>query len=820
LKIVPGDFIMSKMVSLFFVLVIGLLSLAGCTAVEEDNSTAEPAAAPLAAVGNSVEATPALRETEVAVSPPQATIAAPATPSGNTYHVANNGDDGSDGSEGSPWLTIQYAVDNVQPGDLILVHAGTYAGARIELSGTAVAPITLRANNGETVLINRPGPNNKHDSNLELETWEGDETVAYWVIEGLEVADAPNWGIDMRGSDVAHSHHITIRGNSVHDNGWDGGTTGIFAAFTDDVTIEANESYHNGEHGIYVNNSSDRFTIRGNTVHDNANSGIHLNGDLESGGDGVMTDGLVENNIIYNNGAGGGAGINMDGVSSSIILNNLLYQNHASGIAIFQENGAECSQNNRIWHNTILMPDDGRWALIIAAPDCINNQLYNNIFYSDHSFRGSINLPAASVTGLESDYNIVVDRFTTDDGDTILTLADWQALGYDAHSFTAVPSQLFANPAAQDFHLFAGSVAVDNGRSLPTTITDLEGHPRPVGDGPDSGAYEFQGGGEEAVYLPTVAADSSAAAPAGHIHYTLSSDMHLYRLDAANPAAPQDLTLALNALASGADEWSNLSPDGAWLLLSSERDFDAECVGWACLVLLPTDLSGSEVLRTSAGVVHPEGFSAVASGGDLVVYVGGDGPHAHDLYAVTRQGSGWSDPLPLTAVSSYDTHTQPAISSDGRKVLFNCDPDLQDGQEGTAVCEVNTDGTNFHTVIGPEDGPGGTATNALRHADYAPDGAIVDGAIVDGSIVFEADWYGEQIWRLPAGSSTPLPVTDTFNNDNTPCVLPDGRIVSLWLDRAGGNGGHEIKLMTADGSDYVMALTDLDVFDLGLGCGE
>ena len=299
-------------------------------------------------------------------------------------------------------------------------------------------------------------------------------------------------------------------------------------------------------------------------------------------------------------------------------------------------------------------------------------------------------------------------------------------------------------------------------------------------------------------------------APAGHIHYTLGDDQHLYRLDVANPTVPQDLTLALNALANGADEWSNLSPDGNWVLLGSERDFDPECAGWACLVLLPVNFASSEVLRTPEGIIHPEGFSAIASDGNLVVYVGGDGPHAQDLFAVTRQGSAWSTPLLLTADSSYDAHTQPAISADGSTILMNCDPDLQDGQEGTAVCTVNSDATNFHTIIAPEDGPSGTATNALRHPDYA----------LDGSIVFEADWNGEQIWRLTAGSHTPIQITDIFNNDNSPCVLPDGHIVSLWLDRPSGNGGHELKIMTADGSDYMIALADADVFDLGLGCGE
>lgn len=735
-------------------------------------------------------------------------------PTAATYHVASNGSDGQDGSAEHPWLTIQHAVDAIQPGDVILVHAGTYAGARIEQSGTAVAPMTLRANGSDVVLINQPGPNNKHDSNLELETWEGDGIVAYWVIEGLEVANAPNWGIDVRGSDGAHSHHITIRGNTVHDNGIGSVDTGIFAAFTDDVLIENNESYGNGEHGIYVNNSSDRFVIRNNRVHDNANSGIHLNGDLSAGGDGVMTDGLVANNIIYNNGTGGGAGINMDGVSDSIILNNLIFQNHASGIAIFQENGAECSQNNRVWHNTILMPDDGRWALIIAKPECINNQLYNNIFYSDHSYRGSINIPATAVTGLESDYNVVVDRFTTDDGDSILTLAQWQGLGYDLHSFIATPAQLFVNATTHDYHLRAESPAIDKGRSLPAVTTDREGNPRPAGSGYDIGAYEFQTtqSMEEASYLPTVMSDTAVTSTPqnGHILYTLADDQHLYRVDTSTYTL-EDITPVLNQFANGSDEWANISPDGSWLLLSSERGFSQDCVGWACLVLLPANLATAELLTIPGGsVIHSEGFSAVAAGGDLVVYPYGDGPHALDLWAVTRQGSGWSTPVLLTADSPYDAHTQPAISADGSTVLFNCDPDLQDGQEGTAVCEVHRDGTEFHTVIGPQDGPGGTAANALRHADYAP----------DGSIVFEADWYGEQIWRLPVGATTPVQVTDAFNNDNTPCVLPDGRIASLWLDRPGGSGTHELKIMDAAGNDYVMVLTDFDVFDLGLGCGK
>ena len=318
------------------------------------------------------------------------------------------------------------------------------------------------------------------------------------------MAGSPGWGIDIRGSEEGKSHHLIVRGNRVHDNGLASGKTGIFSAFTDDLLIEDNETFHNGEHGIYVNNSSDRFTIRGNRAHHNAACGIHLNGDLSMGGDGVMADGLIENNIIYENGAKGGAGINMDGVADTLVRNNLLYGNHASGIAIFQQDGGVCSQRNRVLNNTILMPADGRWAITLGDAACVSNQIINNILYSAHSYRGSINLPQATVSGLQSDYNIVVDRFTVNDGDSVINLAAWQALGYDAHSFIVAPGALFADPAADDYHLRAGSPAINAGTPRADVAADLDGRARPVGGGYDIGAYEYAS--ISSVFLPLLIA--------------------------------------------------------------------------------------------------------------------------------------------------------------------------------------------------------------------------------------------------------------------------------------------------------------------------
>lgn len=205
-----------------------------------------------------------------------------------------------------------------------MVNPGVYTGMRIETSGAPGAWIRLKGAGPQAVRIIEPGPNNKHDSNVEIETGEGDGTVAYWIIEGIEVGFAPNWGIDVRGNSFNHSHHIKIQDNLVRENGVASVKSGIFFAFTDHVTVRNNESWGNGEHGLYLSNSGDHFTVRRNDFSQNERCGIHMNGDLSQGVDGMISHGRVDGNRIDRNGREGCAGINMDGVTDTIISNNLI----------------------------------------------------------------------------------------------------------------------------------------------------------------------------------------------------------------------------------------------------------------------------------------------------------------------------------------------------------------------------------------------------------------------------------------------------------------------------------------------------------------
>jgi parallel beta-helix repeat protein len=361
-----------------------------------------------------------------------------------TFYVSPTGVDKNPGTAGAPWATLQHAVDTITPGDIILVESGTYVGCRISNSGTEQAPKTLKAAPGAKVLINAPGPQNKHNSVVEIEN-NNKLKITDWVVGGVEITNSPRYGIHLRVS-----NRITIDGNHVHDSR----VTGIFTSFSDHVLIENNESDHNGEHGIYHSNSSVYGVIRANRSHHNASAGIHLNGDLSQGPPGLIQFTTVESNLIWENGLKGASGINCDGVDNSTFRYNVLTNNHANGISLYAVDAVHSSSHNKVYNNTIIMAPNSRWAINIpddgAAPPPVGNDVQFNVLYTPDKDHGSILTWSPNVPGFVSDHNTVVGRFSTNGGSTILTQAQWQALGYDKHSVLAPANCqgcLASNPA-------------------------------------------------------------------------------------------------------------------------------------------------------------------------------------------------------------------------------------------------------------------------------------------------------------------------------------------------------------------------------------
>jgi MYXO-CTERM domain-containing protein len=383
-----------------------------------------------------------------------------------TYHVAPNGNDAADGSTPTPWATIQHAADRVHPGDTVLVSAGTYSGFVVSASGNATARITFTGDGA----VNIDGAATANRDAIEVDG-------GYVTIQGFTVTHAARAGISVITSD-----HVTIRNNKTDQNAkW-----GIFTAFANDVDIENNEASRSGaQHGIYDSNASDGAVIRGNKVWGNAMCGIHMNGDISQGGNGLITNALVENNYIYDNGTLGGSAINGDGVQHATIRNNVLDGNHASGVSLYQIDAAAPSIGNVVVNNTIRMATNARFAINIQDGST-NNTLVNNILLDAAPNRGAIDIDTASLPGLVSDHNTGTDAWSIDG--TVSTLAAWKSrTGGDAHSFVATEAQLFATGKLE---LRDGSPAIDAGQATDAPATDFAGTARPQGAGFDIGAYE------------------------------------------------------------------------------------------------------------------------------------------------------------------------------------------------------------------------------------------------------------------------------------------------------------------------------------------
>jgi hypothetical protein len=399
-----------------------------------------------------------------------------------TYYVAPPpaGSDANPGTVALPWSTLQHAASQVGPGDTVLVRAGDYTGFQLTTSGAPGARIAFRAYPGERPAIVADNPVTPDGINL--------EGASHVTIEGFRVDGRGRAGIR-----AVLCREVEIRGNTADANArW-----GIFTGCCEDLTIEYNiTSGSLLEHGIYVSNSGDRPLVRGNLAYQNRASGLHMNGDLSVScdgflaTDGIITDALVEGNILAGNGLGGGSGINCDGVQGSTIRNNLVAQSLASGISLYRIDGGAPSSGNTVVGNTVHVAALGRWGLNVQDGSA-GTVVRNNIFWSDHSLRGAMNVCASCLAGFSSDFNAVEDRFTLDGGGSVLTLAQWRtATGQDVSSFVATPAQLFADAANLDYHLRPGSPAEDAGVAFPGLVEDLAGSPRPLGEAVDIGALE------------------------------------------------------------------------------------------------------------------------------------------------------------------------------------------------------------------------------------------------------------------------------------------------------------------------------------------
>ncbi len=258
------------------------------------------------------------------------------TPITADYYVSTNGNDNNDGeSKDNAFRTIARAFEVVEPGETILVLAGTYY-ERIELEylGNSSAPITLRGEAGAAILdgqrVRTMGIWCEYCTNL--------------IFENLEIRNYTDIGIG-----ALYSSTITMRNLTVHNNGfaaqltsWEIEGYGIDADECSNVLIENNNVYQNGPNpqtdilmGTGINTfGCSNSTIRNNQCYENIGGGMLVE-------DGVNV--LVEGNNVYNNDLDASVeewwdgGLWVDGGHDIIIRNNTFTGNLGPGIEITDE---------------------------------------------------------------------------------------------------------------------------------------------------------------------------------------------------------------------------------------------------------------------------------------------------------------------------------------------------------------------------------------------------------------------------------------------------------------------------------------------------
>lgn len=122
------------------------------------------------------------------------------------YIAPDGSDSEGDGSKEHPWMNLQYAADQAQPGDHIVCRGGTYhftkrdssgkLTVRLKKSGTESQPITIRNYEDEHPVFD-------FEQQL-IEQSVGDRgihiTGNYWVLFGLHITHAADNGIKLEGS--------------------------------------------------------------------------------------------------------------------------------------------------------------------------------------------------------------------------------------------------------------------------------------------------------------------------------------------------------------------------------------------------------------------------------------------------------------------------------------------------------------------------------------------------------------------------------------------------------------------------------------------
>ncbi len=384
-----------------------------------------------------------------------------------------------------PGDDFEAAAESLNPGDELIVHAGTYTHTRrivIDVQGTALQPVVIRGVDGEPRPVIRLGVVGHNVIDIVGAT--------YLTLRGLEITDSNSVGDgvnlsggpayitleDLKIHDVAvgvnlrsSMHHIVVRRTEIFDTGDTGegmyigchkGDCAVSESVFEDNWIHDTLNATQGD-GIEVKRGSWGNIVRNNVIHD-----THYPCLILYGTDGNGARNIVEGNVVWNC---GDTGIQV--AADTVIRNNIIISGNDAGLTA-QSHVGIAPANMEIVHNTF-----------VGGSPCLRmngwNGAPNMVFANNAVYCATDDFQVGGLSGVSVSGNVF------EPAPPAFPSAGYVVGRSEAQDFTDV-GNLNVYPTADSPLLAAADPAY-------ATAVDFNGTAR--GSSPDAGAYEWSGVG-------------------------------------------------------------------------------------------------------------------------------------------------------------------------------------------------------------------------------------------------------------------------------------------------------------------------------------